>query len=79
MKTVGFIGIYLIKIYEDIFSRRSGRSGVISLLTFYFILATQLYLSHPRRQCWVCRYLTDDNRNMISRILEVLEDRYQGI
>ena len=35
---VGFVGIYLIKIYEDIFSRGSGRSGVISLLTFYFIL-----------------------------------------
>ena len=32
-----------------------------------------------RSPCWVCRYLPDNNRNMISRILEVLEDRYQGI
>ena len=39
-KCVGFLAIYLIEIYEDIFSRRSGRSGVISLLVFYI---TQLY------------------------------------
>ena len=37
---VGFVGNYLLNIYEDIFSRRSGRSGVIIYQYLFYI--TQL-------------------------------------